>query len=182
MDISVAPISVASTMSRTVCSGDDTNVAEADREADCKKRMKSIGYPEMDGDGLPSSYIVKVVGCLGKWTAKIEGLKEQLGAFKKSPKTTKTLDFTSGNHNLPVSFCGFRLQLGPGCRQSVCICLCVCVHPLRSVQMYTYTRILDKAVDLTKGLEGSSELIQKMQADSVLEDGFSLKPLRLFFF
>ncbi|CAE7310029.1 unnamed protein product [Symbiodinium sp. CCMP2592] len=71
--------------------GDDKNVAGADRESDVKQRIKSISFPDMDADGLPSSYIVKVVQCLGKWNAKIQGVKDQLEQFKKSEKTDKIL-------------------------------------------------------------------------------------------
>ena len=74
--------------------GDDENVAGADREADVKKRMKAISFPEMDADGLPSSYIVKVVACLARWTTKVEGIVDSLDQYKKSEKTEKKLGLT----------------------------------------------------------------------------------------
>ncbi|OLP92440.1 hypothetical protein AK812_SmicGene25753 [Symbiodinium microadriaticum] len=72
--------------------GDDQKVAEADRGADVKKNLKSISFPEMDADGLPSSYIVKVVNCLGKWIAKLQAVTDQLDDLKKTPKSEKQLD------------------------------------------------------------------------------------------
>ena len=67
-------------------------MAEADRGADVKKNLKSISFPEMDADGLPSSYIVKVVNCLGKWIAKLQAVTDQLDDLKKTPKSEKQLD------------------------------------------------------------------------------------------
>ena len=71
--------------------GDDVEVAGADRVAEAKKRMKSIGWPEIDADALASSYVLKVLTTLGRWSAKISGLKHELDDFEKSEQITKLL-------------------------------------------------------------------------------------------
>ena len=38
------------------------------------KALKQITFPDMDSDGLPSSYVPKVLGCLGKWQLKMADL------------------------------------------------------------------------------------------------------------
>ncbi|CAE7266410.1 unnamed protein product [Symbiodinium sp. CCMP2592] len=96
--------------------GNDANVAGADREADVRKRMKAISFPEMDADGLPSTYIVKVVACLAKWTTRTDGVVDSLDQYKKSEKTERKLGlslagrqqdelkkiFDTGKKQLPV--------------------------------------------------------------------------------
>ncbi|CAE7717972.1 unnamed protein product [Symbiodinium sp. CCMP2592] len=72
--------------------GDDATVAGADKDADVKQRMKSIGFPDMDADGLPSSYILKVVVCLGKWNTKITALADQMQQVKKTEKSDKIIE------------------------------------------------------------------------------------------
>lgn len=42
------------------------------------KALKQISFPDMDSDGLPSSYTIKVVTCLGKWQMKMTDLSQQL--------------------------------------------------------------------------------------------------------
>ena len=41
------------------------------------KSLKQISFPEMDSDGLPSSYVQKVLTCLSKWQMKMEDLNEK---------------------------------------------------------------------------------------------------------
>ena len=53
----------------------------ADLAADAKKRMKSIGFPEMDSDALPSSFVLKVNICIGKWTTKLLALDKEMSNF-----------------------------------------------------------------------------------------------------
>ena len=44
------------------------------------KSLKQISFPEMDADGLPSSYVQKVITCLSKWQMKMEDLNEKFKA------------------------------------------------------------------------------------------------------
>ena len=46
----------------------ESNMTEA-------QALKQITFPEMDDDGLPSTYIPKVLGCLGKWQLKMHDLE-----------------------------------------------------------------------------------------------------------
>lgn len=47
---------------------------EADGVESGKKQLKSMSWPLMDADGLPSSYIAKVLTCLSKWSVKMQAL------------------------------------------------------------------------------------------------------------
>ena len=71
--------------------GDNAEVAVADRVNDAKKRMKAIGWPEMDADGLASSYLIKIQVCVNKWGTKIMGLERELKDFQGTEKVTKPL-------------------------------------------------------------------------------------------
>ena len=44
------------------------------------KALKQLTFPEMDSDGLPSSYIPKVLACLGKWQLKMQDLGDKLNS------------------------------------------------------------------------------------------------------
>lgn len=57
---------------------DGAIIIEADGDECNKKTMKSMSWPLMDDDGLPSSYVSKVLTCLSKWRVKMDGLKEAL--------------------------------------------------------------------------------------------------------
>lgn len=57
---------------------DGAIIIEADGDECNKKTMKSMSWPLMDDDGLPSSYVSKVLTCLSKWRVKMDRLKEAL--------------------------------------------------------------------------------------------------------
>lgn len=42
------------------------------------KALKQISFPEMDSDGLPSSFVTKVLACLSKWSIKMNDLTTSL--------------------------------------------------------------------------------------------------------
>lgn len=46
--------------------------------------LKQITFPEMDSDALPSSFIPKVLACLGKWQMKMVDLKSQFVASSEA--------------------------------------------------------------------------------------------------
>ena len=70
--------------------GDNAEVAVADRISDAQKRMKAIGWPEMDADALASSYLIKVQICINKWSTKIMGLEEDLKTWERNEKVKKS--------------------------------------------------------------------------------------------
>ena len=78
--------------------------------AEAKKRMKSIGWPEIDADALASSYILKVLTTLGKWSAKMAGLKHELNDFEQTEQVVKLLSCT-GNILGQVFYWGFSMRL-----------------------------------------------------------------------
>ena len=47
---------------------------KAENQAEEAKCLKLISFPEMDSDGLPSCYAMKVAACLGKWQLKMHDL------------------------------------------------------------------------------------------------------------
>lgn len=55
---------------------------QADKEAAWAKTLKAVSWPEMDDDALPSSYVQKVLNCLGKWQLKMSQLQNTMGDFE----------------------------------------------------------------------------------------------------
>ena len=49
------------------------------------KALKQISFPDMDSDGLPSSYTIKVVTCLGKWQMKMTDLSLLAATWSYQP-------------------------------------------------------------------------------------------------
>ena len=60
------------------CSEDAAETEQAQNAAEEAKSLKQISFPEMDSDGLPSSFAMKVLGCTGKWQMKMHDLGAQL--------------------------------------------------------------------------------------------------------
>ena len=67
---------------------------EAHDAATEAKSLKQISFPEMDDDAAPSSYIAKVLTCLGKWQMKMVDLGNQLDP--KNPAMKPFPGFTVG--------------------------------------------------------------------------------------
>ena len=70
---------------------DPTVIIEADGDEDAKKALKTLSFPTMDDDGLPSAYIQKVVAAIAKWRVKmhaLNGVKEEL---EESPEHMEQL-------------------------------------------------------------------------------------------
>ena len=57
--------------------------SEADREAAWSKTLKTVSWPEMDDDALPSTYCGKVMNCLGKWQLKISDMAKSFDQFSE---------------------------------------------------------------------------------------------------
>lgn len=53
-------------------------IVDADGHNDQNKVLKTITWPNMDDDGLPSAYITKVMVCISKWVVKMTGLIESI--------------------------------------------------------------------------------------------------------
>ena len=49
-------------------------VVDADGMESSKQTLKKISFPALDDDAVPSAIAVKVLGCVGKWELKLEGL------------------------------------------------------------------------------------------------------------
>ena len=58
--------------------GDEEVSARAEDQLTEAQALKQITFPEMDDDGLASSYIGKVLTCLGKWQVKMGDLSVKL--------------------------------------------------------------------------------------------------------
>ena len=72
---------------------------KAESEMSEAKALKQITFPEMDSDGLPSTYVPKVLGCLGKWQMKMVDLASK---FKCSGDSSlkPLLVFQDSGHTL----------------------------------------------------------------------------------
>ena len=57
---------------------DEENCERAEDQLTEAQALKQITFPEMDDDALPSSYITKVLTCLGKWQVKMGDLSMKL--------------------------------------------------------------------------------------------------------
>lgn len=68
------------------CCSDPTIVIEADGEEDVKKTMKTLNFPVMDDDGVPSSYVTRVLGAVSKWRVKMHSLMELQGEIEECPE------------------------------------------------------------------------------------------------
>lgn len=77
---------------------DPTVVIEADGEKDKNKLLRTITWPEMDSDALPSSYITRVLTCTAKWNAKLLGLCDTIAGFGAAPD--HVTEFLHLNHLL----------------------------------------------------------------------------------
>ena len=75
--------------------------AQADKEQAWAKTMKSVSWPEMDDDAVPSAYVVKVLSCLGKWQLKVGQLQSHLEQFDENECIAGWL----GYHLLMVTHC-----------------------------------------------------------------------------
>lgn len=74
--------------------------AQADKEQAWAKTLKSVSWPEMDDDAVPSSYVGKVLACLGKWQLKVGQLQAYLEEFDKADSCISGLlgyTFTHGD-------------------------------------------------------------------------------------
>ena len=70
---------------------DPTIIVEADGDEDAKKALKTLSFPTMDDDGLPSSYIQKVVSAIAKWRVKMHALVSIKDEIEDSPEHMEQL-------------------------------------------------------------------------------------------
>ncbi len=60
---------------------------EADGENDAKKVIKALSFPAMDDDGLPSSFIQRVLSAVAKWRVKLHSVCSFLEELDEVPET-----------------------------------------------------------------------------------------------
>ena len=65
---------------------DPTVVIEADGDEDAKKTLKTLAFPTMDDDGLPSSYAQKVLASMAKWKVKMHALSSFKDEMEEVPE------------------------------------------------------------------------------------------------
>jgi hypothetical protein len=65
---------------------DTTVVIEADGDEDAKKTLKTLAFPTMDDDALPSSYAQKVLGSMAKWKVKMHALSSFKEEMEEVPE------------------------------------------------------------------------------------------------
>ena len=70
------------------------------------KALKQISFPDMDSDGLPSAYTIKVVTCIGKWQMKMTDLSTQLDVSIETMKPSPgcRLFLIKGMHSIEFCF------------------------------------------------------------------------------
>ena len=56
-----------------------------------RKQLKAISWPDMDADGLPSSYVLKVLGTMGKWSLRMSNLCKELQEFGREKNVQEHL-------------------------------------------------------------------------------------------
>ena len=66
---------------------DPTVVIDADGGVDTKKALKSLSFPLMDDDGLPSSYLQRILGAIAKWRVKMHNIMSCLENLEEAPDT-----------------------------------------------------------------------------------------------
>ena len=84
---------------------DPTIIVDADGEQDTKKALKALSFPLMDDDALPSSFVQRILGAIGKWRVKMHGIMETLQAMdteEKHESMSKLLDHHSSE--MPAFF------------------------------------------------------------------------------
>ena len=59
---------------------------KAENLANELKSLKQISFPEMDSDALPSTYVMKVVACVGKWQMKLLDLANMMDSSNATMK------------------------------------------------------------------------------------------------
>ena len=76
---------------------DPTIVIEADGDEDTKKSLKMLAFPVMDDDAVPSSYIQKVQGAIGKWRVKMHAMVAVKDELEEVPESMGQ-PFASSNY------------------------------------------------------------------------------------
>ena len=132
------------------------SVARADATEVNRKRAKSISYPEMDTDGLPSSYTIKILSMLSKWQLKMDDLSQQLD---NSHQSMRLLLDAKGFYEKHFS----------------CLCSC-CMDP--AAMHSAYPRLIAKSTEVSKSIAGLITKISDLQSAG-LSDGYTQEYLRM---
>ena len=93
-----------------MCPPDPAIVVNEDCKESVNKILKTIGFPIMDDDGLPSTYTQKVLLCLSKWRVKIQALAifvEELNDPEENVKMLLGMVAALSMAIWPVNFLGY---------------------------------------------------------------------------
>ena len=60
---------------------------DSEAAANKKTRCKQINFPDIDDDGLPSGYTVKVLTSIGKWQLRMDDLKDKMDVKNDTMKS-----------------------------------------------------------------------------------------------
>lgn len=145
-----------------------STIVDADGKNDAEKIAKSITWPAMDDDALPSSYIMRVLTCVSKWSVKMVGLTDMIASLEKtSDSLTQFHDLICKTFGIPVC-------------APVCLSVCVevlCVMLKEQYAGQTQPRLSGRAKDIHAELESLTEKIGNLNASGIMT-GFHAAQLR----
>lgn len=122
----------------------------------------------MDDDALPSSYIMRVLTCVSKWSVKMVGLTDMIASLEKtSDSLTQFHDLICKTFGIPVC-------------APVCLSVCVevlCVMLKEQYAGQTQPRLSGRAKDIHAELESLTEKIGNLNASGIMT-GFHAAQLR----
>lgn len=131
---------------------------QAETLAEEAKSLKLISFPEMDSDGLPSSYCMKVLTCIGKWQMKMHDLAAVMdpnnSTMKPFPGYFLRINFQKIICSSYIDPTRFRVKHSLWCLLTLNLC-------------YLYNRSLASPRLVAKAKEFETSLGQK--ADSISE-------------
>lgn len=139
-------------------SPDPNILVEADGAQCGKQQLKAMSWPMMDDDGLPSSYVNKVLTCLSKWRVKMEGLLESLNMVEDPAANLKESTVSIQN-----------MSIGSVCEPAYWN---TTQHHITFKTFifgnFATPRLEKKAQDIDKDLHAVSEKITSLNMDGIL--------------
>lgn len=140
-------------------------IVEADGNESGKKQLKTMTWPVMDDDALPSSYITKVLTCLSKWSVKMDSLLEVLLSLDEQQPVAKP------------SFVRTIISLKSGSNYNdLEFQLCATMFLRFRFKFRVQLRLTDRASDLKLTLGTLSDKITQLNMRCIT-DGFKMKNL-----
>ena len=144
---------------------DPSILIEADGQESSRKGLKSIAWPELDTDALESSIAVRVMGCIGKWQLKLEGVAEtaspgQVQPVEPDEQSKDPKQATLARH---PQLLNCELRTCP-CSQSI---------PLEIPYPASHPRLGQEALSLAELLGQCSVAIAKTNENGIVSGGFT---------